>query len=164
MAVKRVLLSFIILLLSYTLSNAGELFSEHAEESFREGIKAHKAGNLPEAGALYQKALLLNPNDDVLQKHIANNHAVIVAKMGHLKEAEEMFNDIINRYPDYKAAAVNLGFIYDKRRSRLESLEYWIEVLELQKIKPTDYLIDEGPAPDSEPQLLPLHRYKLSAD
>jgi len=164
MAVKRVLLAFIILLLSYTVSGAGELFDQHAEESFREGIKAHKAGNFPEAGALYQKAYMLNPNNAEMAKHIMNNHAIIVAETGNLAEAEEMFKDLIKRYPDYKPAAINLGFIYDKRRSRVESLEYWIEVLELQKLKPTDYLIDEGSAPEPEPKLIPLHRYKLGVD
>jgi len=164
MAVKRVLLSLIIFLLSCTVSSAGELFDQQAEESFREGIQAHKAGNFPEAGALYQKALMLNPNNAEMAKHIMNNHAIIVAKAGNMKEAEAMFKQLINRYPDYRPAAINLGFIYDKRRSRLESLEYWVEVLELQKIKPTDYLIDEGAAPEPEPKLIPLHRYKFDVD
>ena len=164
MAVKRVLLSLIIFLLSYTISCAGELFDQQAEESFREGVQAHRAGNFPEAGACYQKAHMLNPNNAEMAKHIMNNHAIIVAETGNLKEAEAMFKELINRYPDYKPAAINLGFIYDKRRSHVESLEYWVEVLELQKLKPTDYLIDEGPVPEPEPKLIPLHRYKFDVD
>ena len=164
MAVKRVLLSLIIFMLSYAVSDAGELFNQQAEESFREGIQAHRAGNLVEAGALYQKALMLNPNNAEMAKHIMNNHAIIVAKTGNLPQAEAMFKELINRYPDYKPAAINLGFIYDKRRSHVESLEYWVEVLELQKLKPTDYLIDEGPVPEPEPKLIPLHRYKFDVD
>ena len=69
----------------------------------------------------------------------------MLAEQGFLDEAEEYFNESLKIDPNYLPAQLNLGFIYEKRRSELESIKYWLKVLniDLDKVKPKGFVIDE---------------------
>lgn len=143
MALMSNLLSFLIILFFFNFSYAGELVSQEAVNYYNEGVKAQKADNFSAADIAYQKALLLDPYNPKWNKFIINNRGIMYAQSGDLEKAEASFNEVLKIDPNYQPAQFNLGLIYEKRRSRLESLEYWAKVFELDKLKPQDFIIEE---------------------
>jgi len=108
------------------------------------GVKAQEGGNFIEAEDCYQKALLMDPSNAVLRKFVMHNRAVMYAKEGDLQKAETAFDALLRVDPNYKTAELNLGIIYDKRKSRLEALEYWAKMFKLEDEKPKDFAIEKG--------------------
>jgi len=143
--IKRLFL-FFALFLCYGLCQAGELISKEAASYYNEGVKAQKASNFGEAEINYQKTLLLDPYNTDWEKFIINNRGIMYAQDGDLKKAEAAFNRALKIDPDYTVPKLNLGFIYEKRRSKLESIEYWLKVLNinLEEVKPKGFIIEEG--------------------
>ena len=137
-----------ILLVSFLCGNfvfAGELMAPEAINHFNEGVRAQQASNFETAEGHYQKALLINPNSTDLQKFILNNRGVIYAKVGDLEKAEAAFNEALRIDPNYETPKLNLGFIYEKRRSEFESMKYWLKVLniDLDSVKPKGFVVEE---------------------
>lgn len=126
---------------------AGELMSKEADNYFNEGVKSQTSANFVEADINYQKALLVAPYSLELQKYILNNRGIMLAELGDLDQAESSFKAALSIDPSYKPAQLNLGYIYEKRRSRLESLEYWLQVLNinLDQLKPKSFVIQGEP-------------------
>jgi tetratricopeptide (TPR) repeat protein len=112
---------------------------------YNAGVKAQKAGNFTEAEDNYQKALLTDPYNTNWQKFVLNNRGAMLIKLGDFQKAEASLNDALKIDPNYKPAQINLGFTYEKRRTRLESLEYWAKVFDIDNLKPKDVVIEEGP-------------------
>lgn len=146
MGLRRSLFLLIPLLLFFSLADAGELVSPEAVNYYHEGVKAQKAGNFAAAETCYQKVLLLDPYHTKWQKFILNNRAVMSAQQGDLEKAEAAFNEVLTMDPDYQPAKLSLGLIYEKRRSELESIKYWLNLLkiDLEAAKPKNFIIEEG--------------------
>lgn len=136
-----------MVLFHFSLSYAGELVAKEAVNYYNEAVKAQKAANFAVADINYQKTLLLDPNNSKWKKFITNNYGVMYAQQGNLEKAEASFNEVLKIDPNYQPAKLNLGYIYEKRRSRLESLEYWLKVLniDLDQLKPKDFILEENP-------------------
>jgi len=145
MALKKHFFLVIMLLAFYNLASAGELISKEAVNHYNEGVNAQKASNFDMAEIAYQKTLLLDPYNTNWQKFIINNRGVIYAQLGDLEKAEAAFNEALKIDPNYEPAKLNLGFIYEKRRSKLESIEYWLKILNinLEEAKPKGFVIEE---------------------
>lgn len=145
MVLKKYFFLVIMLLAFYNLTSAGELISKEAVNYYNEGVKAQKASNFDMAEIAYQKTLLLDPYNTNWQKFIINNRGVMYAKLGDLEKAEAAFNEALKIDPNYEPAKLNLGFIYEKRRSKLESIEYWLKILNinLEDAKPKGFVIEE---------------------
>ncbi len=142
MVKKKVLLFFItFLFLSYNSACAGELVAKEAVTYYNEGVKAQKGGNFSVADTYYQKTLILDPNNPNWQKFILNNRGIMYANHGDLKNAEIAFNQALKIDPNFATATLNLGLVYEMRRTRLESLEYWAKVFKLDELKPKDFII-----------------------
>jgi tetratricopeptide (TPR) repeat protein len=90
--------------------------------------------------------LLVDPYNPDWKKFILNNQGIMYAQQGDLEKAEAAFNEALKIDPEYETAKLNLGFIYEQRRSRLESIEYWLKVLniDLDKVKPKGFVVEEG--------------------
>jgi tetratricopeptide (TPR) repeat protein len=146
MFLRKALFLLVVLLMSCSLSFAGELTSKEAVNYFNDGVKAQKECKLQEAEMNYQKTILLDPSNRDLQKFIVNNRGVMYVQQGDLEKAEAAFNEVLKMDPNYRPAQLNLGFIYDKTRSRLESIEYWLKILNinLDELKPKDYILEES--------------------
>jgi tetratricopeptide (TPR) repeat protein len=143
---KKLSFAMVILLLSIASAQAeSDLLSEQAKAYYIQGVEAENGGNFFGADAFFQKTLYLEPNNKTWQKYIFNNRGVMYAKQGDMDRAEAAFNDALRIDADYKPAQINLGFIHEKRRTRLESLEYWAKVFEFDKIKPKDYVVEDAP-------------------
>jgi tetratricopeptide (TPR) repeat protein len=143
--VKRVLFlifAFLLFLFFRFSSAAEDLMRNSAIDYFNEGTNFQKAANFIEAESCYQKALLVGAYDRDLQRLVFNNMGVIYAKRGDFDTAEEFFNQALQIDPNYKLPQLNLGIIYESRRSRLESLEYWAKVFDFEKLKPKDFVIE----------------------
>ena len=123
---------------------AGSLLSQEAVNYYNEGVQAQKGGDFSKAGMSYQKTMLVDPSNIELQKGIFNNLGIMFAQQGNLEEAERYFRKVIEMDPGYKPAQMNLGLIYDKTKSRLDSLEYWSSVFNWESHKPKDFIIEEG--------------------
>ncbi|MDD4900429.1 MAG: tetratricopeptide repeat protein [Candidatus Omnitrophica bacterium] len=147
MAMKKIVALAVIALFCSSLAFAAEkkpLYNELAREHFTKGVKAQEGGNFTEAEDFYQKALLMDPSNVTLRKFVMHNRAVIYAKEGDLQKAETAFDALLRMDPNYKTAELNLGITYDKRKSRLEALEYWAKMFKLEDQKPKDFAIEEG--------------------
>ena len=148
MPAKKIFLLLAILLFFSGSLYAGELISQEAVQYYNEGVKLQKAGNFSVAEVNYRKTLLLDPYNVKWQKFIANNEGLMYAQLGELDKAEESFNAALKLDPDYLPAQLNLGLVYEKRRTRLESLEYWASMFCLEKLKPKSFTMaeEQGPA------------------
>jgi tetratricopeptide (TPR) repeat protein len=135
-------LLFIALFITYNLCYATELISREAVNYFNEGVKAQIADDISAANIAYQKVLLIEPHNPIRRKIILNNQGIIYAQQGDLEKAEETFKAALEIDPSYLPAQFNLGLVYDKRKTGLQSLEYWSKVFELDKLKPTDFVIE----------------------
>jgi len=138
---KRILLVLISFLLCYNFAFAGSLVADEAGTYFNEGVKAQKGGNFQAAEISYQKTLLIAPDSKKWKKYIFNNYGAMFAQMGELQRAEEALNNALKVDPDYMPAKLNLGMINDKQRTRLESLEYWAKVFNLDSLKPKEFVV-----------------------
>ena len=144
MTVKKAVFIFAILFLFCNYAEAGELAAKEGVNYYNQGVQAQKSDNFTGAELSYKKVLLLDPGDPTLRKYMVNNMGVMYFKQGDLDSAERAFNMALEIDPDYKPAKLNLGLVYEKRRTRCESLEYWAKMFDFEKLKPTE-LIMEGP-------------------
>jgi len=149
---KQVVFFILAFLFFYSLCYAENMFSDQAADYYKEGVKAQKASNYAMADENYQKTLLLDPYNNDWKKFIVNNRGVMFAKMGDMMNAERMFNEALKIDPDYELAKLNLGLIVEGRLTRLEYLEYWMKMLniDIEKLKPKSYGIQEQELPEKE--------------
>jgi len=125
---------------------SGELISKEAKGYYEEAVKAQKAGNFALAETNYTKTLLVDPYNTDWQKFILNNRGVMFAQAGDLDESEKLFKQALKIDPHYRTPQLNLGFIFEKRRTELESIKYWLKVLniDIEKAKPKGLVIEDG--------------------
>lgn len=147
---RNIVILFFVLLFSGN-AFAGELISKEAVNYYNEGVKLQKASNFAMADSLYQKTLLVDPYNSKWQKFILNNRGAMKAQQGSMDEAEILFNKSLEIDKDYLPAKLNLGFIYEQRRSELESIKYWLSVLNinLDDIKPKGFVLGEVQVPEA---------------
>jgi len=128
----------------------GELISKEADNYYNEGVKLQKAASFTMAESFYQKTLLVDPYNSKWQKFILNNRGVMKAQQGSIEEAEILFNSSLQIDPEYLPPRLNLGFIYEQRRSELESIKYWLKVLNinLEDVKPKGFVLGEVQQPE----------------
>ncbi len=124
---------------------AGELISKEADGYYNDALKLQQAANFNAAETLYQKILYIDPYNLKWQVFILNNRGVMSAQQGDILNAEILFNKALEIDAHYLPAQFNLGFIYEKRRTELESLKYWLKVLniDLDKAKPKGFVLGE---------------------
>ncbi|MBI4706373.1 MAG: hypothetical protein HY761_00395 [Candidatus Omnitrophica bacterium] len=137
---------FLVAILSlsfFTFSFAGDLVSPEAGRYFNEAIKAQKSGDFEKAKIGYNKTLLLDPNNLDWQKFILNNYGIMFVESGDFEKAESAFLEVLEIDPDYEPAKINLGILYDKRKSRLEALEYWAKLYNWEAGKPRKLIFSE---------------------
>ena len=146
---RNILGLFLILLFSGN-ALAGELVSKEAEGYYNEGVKLQKASNFALANSFYEKALLVDPYNNKWQKFVLNNRGAMLAQQGSIDEAESFFKKSLQVDSSYLPPKLNLGFIYEQRRSELESIKYWLKVLNinLDDIKPKGYVLEEVQKPE----------------
>jgi tetratricopeptide (TPR) repeat protein len=146
----RTICSFLFVLFFAGNSFAGEVISKEAVNYYQEGLKLQKASNFAMADSFYQKTLLVDPYNSKWQKFILNNRGAMKAQQGSMDEAEILFKRSLQVDPAYLPAQLNLGFIYEQRRSELESIKYWLSVLNinLDDVKPKGFVL--GEVQDSE--------------
>jgi tetratricopeptide (TPR) repeat protein len=145
-----------LFLLTSTASFAAEKFStEQAFNFLYEGVREQRNGEIDRAKSLYQKALVLNPDNQVLLKYVLNNMGSVSLKSGNMQEAEEFFLKALKIDPQYLPAKINMGFVYDTTRDELTAIKYWLSVLnmDLRNLKPKDCIVDDGkPVVEGKPK------------
>ena len=122
---------------------ADALIAKEAVNYYNDAVKAQKAANYELAEMNFNKAILVDPNNIKWQRAFLNNKGIILAKSGDFDSAETMFDQVLAIDPGYAVAKYNLGLVYEKRRSRLESLEYWAKVFELDKAIPKNFVTEQ---------------------
>jgi len=143
---KKILGFFVASILCYNAVYAGTLLVPEAANYFNAGVRAQKGKNYIEAETNYKKALVIDHISAKWKVLVANNRGVMYAEVGDLEGAEELFNFALELDPNFKPAQQNIEFIVETRRTELESLKYWIKVLniDLEKAKPKGYVIGEA--------------------
>lgn len=145
MSVSRIAVLFVMIACCFSVVYAGDLIAPEAVNYFNAGIKAQKGKNYVEAEGNYKKVFIVDPNSIKWQVLIANNRGVMLAESGDLESAETQFNYALRLKPDFSPAKLNIGFINEKRRTELESIKYWLKVLniDLEKAKPKGFVLGE---------------------
>ena len=143
---RKILYLAVLLFLICGTCLAGELTSGEAKTFFDQAVSLQKSSNFEEADINYQRVLLFDPYNVNYQKYILNNRGIMFASLGDMDQAEALFKAALSIDPNYKPAQLNLGYIYENRRSRLESLEYWLKVLNINidEMKPKAFVIETG--------------------
>ncbi|MBU2103012.1 MAG: tetratricopeptide repeat protein [Candidatus Omnitrophota bacterium] len=116
--------------------------TEEAISYYNEGVKAQKSGDFNGAFNAYQKTLLLAPDNLEYHKSIRNNLGIMYHHRGDLAGAEQAFKEALLIDPEYQAAKFNLGLIYDARRGKAASLPYWAQLLDLESLKPREFILE----------------------
>lgn len=142
---RRVVFALAVVLLLASAAYAGELVAREAITYYKEGVKSQKGQNFEAADMAYKKCLLVDPYDQNWKKYIFNNYGIMYAKQGDMESAEKAFTEALKIDPNYLPAKLNLGFIYDKRRTELEAIKYWLKALniDLNQIRPKDFVIED---------------------
>ncbi len=141
-------LLLLILLFCNSISYAGELVAKEGVNYFNAAVEAQKESRYSDAEKNYQKTVLADPANRRWPLLIANNRGVMSMERGDLRTAEKYFLEALQIDPDFMPARINYGFIIDKRGNELESIKYWMKLLniDLQKLKPKNLiLVQEEP-------------------
>ena len=144
---KSIFLSIVVLASAFIFIRvyAGDIVAGEAKVYFLEGVQAQKNDNLEKAVADYTKARLVSKEDIEYQKYIINNMGAMYLRQGDVARAEAAFVEALTIDPDYEPAKLNLGIINEMRMSELDSLKYWIKVLDidLDEIKPKGPILED---------------------
>ncbi|MDD5583917.1 MAG: tetratricopeptide repeat protein [Candidatus Omnitrophica bacterium] len=140
---RIIALTFLVLLLTSGTSFTAEkgFSSEDAVNYYNEGVKAQQSGDYNTAFNAYQKTLLLAPDNLEYQKCIRNNLGIMYFQRQEYEAAEQFFKEALIIDPDCGFAKLNLGLVYDVRKSKDESLQYWAQLLNLEAMKPKSFII-----------------------
>ncbi len=133
---KLICLFFSLLFLENAF--AGELMGKAADKYYNEALKLQQSQNFIAANNLYQKILYIDPTNPKWLVFILNNRGAMLAQQGDITNAEIFFMKVLEIDPDYLPSKLNLGFIYEHQKTELESIKYWLKVLniDLDKVKP----------------------------
>jgi len=113
---------------------------EEAYKYFNEGVKAQKAGDFEKADKEYSMAMMLTSK---YNKFILQNRGVMYAMRGDYAQAAEYFKEVLSLDPNYMPARLNLGRIYDIQADKCTSLQYWADLLNLERAKPKAFIIEQ---------------------
>ena len=117
---------------------------EEAYKYFNEGVKAQKSGDFEKATKEYSMAMMLTSR---YNKFILHNRGVMYAIRGDYANAAEAFKEVLNLDPNYMPARLNLGRIYDIQADKCTALEYWANLLNIEKAKPRSFIMEEEKKP-----------------
>ncbi|MDD4955350.1 MAG: tetratricopeptide repeat protein [Candidatus Omnitrophica bacterium] len=140
----------VLLVLLSTVCFGGALYAdgiasrEEAYKYFNEGVKAQKKGDFEQANKQYAMVMMLTSK---YNKYILHNRGVMYAVRGDYASAAAAFKDVLELDPNYMPAKLNLGRIYDMQADRCTSLEYWANLLNMERAKPKSFIMEEEKSP-----------------
>jgi len=145
---KRISLGIVLLVSAFIFIHAyaaENVLSAEAKDYFMEGLQAQRNDNLQQAVSAYSKARLASKEDIDYQKYIINNMGAMYLRQGDVAQAEAAFIEALTLDPNYEPAKLNLGLINEMRMSELDSLKYWIKVLniDLDEMKPKGPILED---------------------
>ncbi|MFA5008424.1 MAG: tetratricopeptide repeat protein [Candidatus Omnitrophota bacterium] len=141
MVLRKVLFVLLVMVCFAGLVYAEGIASrEEAYKYFNEGVKAQKSGDFEKANKEYSMAMMVTSK---YNKFILQNRGVMYALRGDYASAAGAFKEVLSLDPNYMPARLNLGRIYDIQADRCTSLEYWADLMNLEKAKPKTFIIEE---------------------
>jgi tetratricopeptide (TPR) repeat protein len=141
MVLKKVLPVFLVIIGVAGFAYAEGIASrEEAYKYYNEGVRAQKNGDFEKANKEYSLVMMLTSK---YNKYILQNRGVMYAVRGDYASAAAAFKEVLSLDPSYMPARVNLGLIYDIQADRCTSLEYWADLLNMEKAKPKAFVIEE---------------------
>jgi Flp pilus assembly protein TadD len=102
-------------------------FAAQARKYREEGLENQRAGNLPAAMSLYQKAIALDPTYAVAY----NDLGVIYEAAGYPDRAKESYFKAIKIDPAYLGSYTNIALLYEEQRDLERAAFYWAKRAEL---------------------------------
>ncbi|HUU39452.1 MAG TPA: tetratricopeptide repeat protein [Desulfatiglandales bacterium] len=102
------------------VENAGSRAVENKQDLYERARRLQKIGRLREAGRLYQKALILDPN----YVYALNNLGVVNLREGKYVKAQQNLEHAIRLKPDYVDPYYNLACLHALKGKTAESLTH----------------------------------------
>jgi len=141
MVLRKVSVIFLIMALFTGFVYAEGIASrQEAYKYFNEGVKAQKSGDFEKANKEYSMAMMLTSR---YNKFVLHNKGVMYAMRGDYAQAAENFKEVLSLDPGYMPARLNLGRIYDIQADKCTSLQYWADLMNLERAKPKAFIIEE---------------------
>jgi Flp pilus assembly protein TadD len=97
------------------------VIQEQAKKYRELGLEYQRVGNLAEALAFYQKAIVMYPNFAI----VYNDLGIVYEALGHLDRAEESYLKSIKIKPAYASVYTNLALFYENQRQFEKAAFYW---------------------------------------
>jgi len=145
MVLRKVLFALLVMVcFSGFVYAEGIASREEAYKYFNAGVKAQKSGDFEKATKEYSMAMMLTSK---YNKFILHNRGVMYAIRGDYASAAAAFKEVLSLDPNYMPARLNLGRIYDMQADRCTSLEYWANLLNMEKAKPKSFIMEEEKKP-----------------
>lgn len=134
---KPILPRFVITLVSIScvFFLVGSLFAQDEKNglylqarNYRQaGLECQRVGNLPEAMALYQKAVAVDPS----YAEAYNDLGVIYEAVNASDKAEQCYLKSIKVDPAYTSAYTNLALLYENKRDLEKAAFYWAKRVQI---------------------------------
>jgi tetratricopeptide (TPR) repeat protein len=100
---------------------------EQAREYRSQGLEEQRLGNLDEAMAFYQKAIITDPFYVVAY----NDLGIVYEAKGFIDQAEACYLKAIRLNPDYPNVYSNLAYLYEGKRDFEKAAFYWDKRMKL---------------------------------
>jgi tetratricopeptide (TPR) repeat protein len=141
MVLRKVLpLLMVMVLFAGFVYAEGIASREEAYKYYNEGVRAQKNGDYEKANKEYSMAMMLTSK---YNKFILHNKGVMYATRGDYASAAAAFKEVLSMDPNYMPARLNLGRIYDIQADKCTALEYWADLLNIEKAKPKSFIVEE---------------------
>ncbi len=103
------------------------MLQKQARDYREEGLEEQRLGNLDEAMAFYQKAIITDPFYVVAY----NDLGIVYEAKGFIDQAEACYLNSIKLNPDYPNVYSNLAFLYEGKRDFEKAAHYWDKRMKL---------------------------------
>jgi tetratricopeptide (TPR) repeat protein len=116
-------LAFFLSLPVFSLQGQTTATEQQARVYRQEGLQLQKDGNIDEAIACFQKALIMD------QKYVAayNDLGVLLEAKGELQQAKFMYLKAMELAPEYAGTYSNLALLCEEQKDYAHAILYWIK-------------------------------------
>ncbi|MBN1913652.1 MAG: tetratricopeptide repeat protein [Candidatus Omnitrophica bacterium] len=97
--------------------------NREAQDYRQQGLEAQEEGNIEEALACYQKAIIIDSNFP----EAYNDIGIILEAKGQLEQAKYMYLKAVEIAPDYPYSYTNLALLFEAQKDYVQAIPNWVK-------------------------------------